>query len=345
MNLSRINKIQGLTGRDYEIEFLRLLTGKDLQDILLTFEDLTSPDGSILYESILLANFQAKANSGNLTAGKKYAITDVTSSIGECIVLLDAYNGGAVANGLLIYPSYPTDKVGVWDIQFDVPNGVILSYYNRAYDVRCTSDEVLLAIFTYLSQGLYTKCDFSNYTGTLTFDNSGFTRLQGCDFSNSSADFDTSDLDVNATFSGRILNNFTVPFQNDYPCDFTNTIVINADGTNNMEARIVLSAAQSTLDYTGFESAGVIVITPDAGGNTIDTISNAAVDREYKITSNDVSSLLIIGTGVNIVFSDIVNSIWSGLIQWNTLNSDHNEIYFKYNGAENLILSKTNTYP
>ena len=85
------------------------------------------------------------------------------------------------------------------------------------------------------------------------------------------------------------MNAFVVPNQTSFPCDFSNVIQINADGTNNMMATITLAAAQSTLDYTGFESAGIVKLVPDAGSNIIDTISNVVIGREYKIVSDDTT--------------------------------------------------------
>lgn len=352
MNLSRINKIQGLQGRDYEIEYLRLLTGKDLQDILLTFED--NSGGDSLYEEILLADLQAASVAGTITPGKTYAITDISNAIGYCLVLLKGYNipighlGGndeVVANGVLIYTSYFSGvKVATWDIQFDLANGLILSYYNRAYDVRCTSETVLQSIFTNLSADLITNCDFSNYTGILTFDSSGLTILKNCDFSNSSADFDTSRLLVAATFSGRILHDFEVPNQAFYPCDFINTIQINADGTNNMEATITLTSSQSNLDFTGFKSAGIVNLVPHFGGNSITTISNNVQSREYKIVSNDTSGLLSIDSGVDITINVVTNSVVVGQILWSGTWVQRNEIYFYRRSTESFILAKSNIY-
>jgi hypothetical protein len=309
-----------------------------------------------LYEEITIANYQAMSAAGTLVAGKTYAITDLLTIYGAFRLLLQGFNNATnngITNGVLIslntLSSTPT--ISVLDVQFDIVNGVFLSFYNRAHDVRFTSTAILAALNTAevgnaFYNGRIKGCDFSNYTGTLTFDISNNTTLLNCDFSNSTADFDTTELTVAATFSGRILNNFVVPNQTSYPCDFTNTIQINADGTNNMMATITLAVSQTTLDYTGFESAGIVNLIPEATtGNPIGTIINAVEGREYKIISPDTNGYLLLGTGVNIIIPDVLNLFYYGVIQWNTSNADHHEVFFKYNGSEILILSKTNTYP
>lgn len=357
MNLSRINKIQGLQGRDYEIEFLRALTGKDLEDVLLTFEGLTSVTDGILYEEILLADFQAKSAEGTLTPGKTYAITDLLSSLGDFRLLLKGFNNtdnNGVANGVLISLNTlsSTPIISVLDVQFDILNGIFLSFYNRAYDVRFTSLTLLSAlniseVGSAYYNGRITKCDFSNYTGTLTFDIGSFTTLKNCDFSNSSADFDTSELTSAATFSGRILNDFAIPDQTSFPCDFTNTVNINADGTTDLQVNITLAAAQTELDMSAYAScAGVLKLIPDAGGNSITTITNGVAGREYKIVSDDDTSLLqMFNNPPLILFTQMQNTYFSGTIGWNSSGqSMYNEIYFKGNGTGVQLLEKSSIY-
>jgi hypothetical protein len=311
-----------------------------------SLENNTGGSGSS-YEEITLASFQTASAAGTLTAGKTYAITDLVSS---WKVILGAnnyttYNG--IKNGLLI--GIGANNRDVFDIQVDIFNGTILSYYNRWADVRFTSQTMFTALTTgnlrsrFLNGGI-TKCDFSNYTGTITLDVLGVTTFQNCDFSNSSANFTTTNLTSAATFSGRILHPFIVPNQTSFPCSFANTIQINADGTNNMMATITLASSQAELDYTGFESAGIVKLVPDAGGNTIDRLSNAVVNREYIIISDDTASNLNIGTGVNIFIADSINLFYMGLITWAAAISVNNKVYFTYDGTNAFINNKTSTY-
>jgi hypothetical protein len=188
------------------------------------------------------------------------------------------------------------------------------------------------------------SCDFSNYTGTLTLDGGNNTTLKNCDFSNSSANFITTNLTLAATFSGRILYNFVIPDQTSYPCDFTIPIFINADGTNNMVATVTLGVGSNLLNFADYESASTVILIPDAGSNTIDTIINAAVGREYIIRSNDVSANLNIATGVNIFIAESINLLYAGLITWGASGSGFNKVYFTYDGTNALINNKTSTY-
>jgi len=316
-----------------------------------SLENNTGGSGSS-YEEITLASFQTASAAGTLTAGKTYAITDLLTSIGTFRLLLQGFNNttdNGVQNGTLIYTNVINSSFAIWEVQFDIVNGVFLSFYNRASNVRCNSVTTFQALFSggaglSFTQGKITDCNFSNYTGSLSLEGNGYTTLKNCDFSNSSANFDTGKLNVVATFSGRILHDFEVPNQASFPCDFTNTIQINADGTNNMVATITLAAAQGELDYTGFESASIVKLVPDAGGNSITRISNNVQTREYKIVSDETGGLLSIDTGVNITINVVTDSVVIGQILWSGTWVEKNEIYFYRRSTESFILAKSNIY-
>jgi hypothetical protein len=111
-----------------------------------------------------------------------------------------------------------------------------------------------------------------------------------------------------------------------------------------MMATITLTNGQFRLDFTGFESASIILLVPHAGGNTIDSIIDSVIGREYTIISEDTTGLLNIGTGLNILIADSINVFYTGLISWGTANSVFNKVYFTYNGTNALINNKTSTY-
>ncbi len=301
------------------------------------------------YEEILLADFQTASAAGTLVAGRSYAITDLIVGWKAVFNAYSNATNNGIANGILFVDGYDNPTT-IFDIQLNIISGTIVSYHNRYVNVMFNSD----AMFTALTSGALgnrffggsiRECNFNSYTGTITVDASNYTTLLGCDFSNSAANFDTSELTGTATFSGRILHDFAIPDQTLYPCDFTNTIQINADGTNNMMATITLAAAQSTLDYTGFESAGIVKLVPDAGGNGIDTINNVVVGREYKIVSDDTAGLLEVTTGVNIILDRIIDSVMGGSITWFGTHVDDQVICFKLDpSAFILITSNSQIY-
>jgi hypothetical protein len=272
--------------------------------------------------------------------------------LGTFRLLLQGFNratDNGVANGTLIYTNFINNSFGIWDVQFDIVNGVFLSFYNRALDIRCTSESMFQALFTgnvgsAFTNGRITNCDFSNYTGTLTFDGSELTTLKNCDFSNSSTNFITTNLTSFATFSGRILHPFIVPNQTSFPCIFPNPVIINADRTNNMEASITLTSGQQELDYTGFESAGIVRLIPHAGGNGITRISNVPANHEFKIVSSDTTGLLSIDTGIVININVVTDAIVLGQILWSGTHAARNEIYFYRRGTDSYILAKSNIY-
>jgi len=309
-----------------------------------------------LYEELTLADYKAKAQDGDLVKGKLYAITNIIFTAGFSWTLLvqaSNLNGLYITSGRLVSNDFGDNiPYASWEVSYNFNLEAFTSFYNQSLDIRCTSYtmfNILFASSTVFAAFIANKiisCDFSNYTGTLIFDGYGLTTLRNCDFSNSSADFSTDILNVvsGATFSGRILHDFEVPNQTLYPCDFTNTIHINADGTNNMMATITLTNSQFRLDFTGFESASIILLVPDVGGNTIDSIINSVIGREYTIISNDTTGSLNIGTGLNVLIADSINLFYMGLISWGAANSVFNKVYFTYDGINALINNKTSTY-
>jgi len=313
--------------------------GKDLDDVA-TMRNLSEAT----FEELTLGAFQALVTARTVVKGKVYNITDngINEAFGGHKLQIIGKEASEfneyVIEGLL----YNTNNNDYWNTTLNVSTGIYLSFHNPKYNIKCNT----AAMFEQLQQsslgsaalnGRILDCNFNNYTGTITLDTTN-TTLKNCDFSNSSANFTTTNLNTAATFSGRILHAFTIPDQISYPCEFANTIVINGDGTNNLTVTIILSA--TSLDCTDFTSCGILDIRTGSESSLF-TLSGLIVDREYLIISNSTNAL-VINSNNNIIFDYSNGSVSE--ITWGGTNSRRNELYIKYTGTDVLVLGKSSYY-
>jgi hypothetical protein len=201
------------------------------------------------------------------------------------------------------------------------------------------------SVFDALVADRIRNCDFSGCTGNLNL--SSTTSLIDVDMIDSAADVDTSLWTTyDLTLKGIIQNTFTTPDETTIGVAGAITVNVNRDGTTDLVARIELTSEQQELNMAAYKyCVSTLFIIPDSGGNNINSIVNPVIGREYKIVSNDVSSLLSLDKFFgNIIYDAIVDNFFGGNISWNNANAINNKIFIENNGTNTLILAKSQTY-